>query len=125
MNPVKTVLDRAEINPKSIDNLFLVGGSTYMKLIREKLINITEKEPCPSVDPCEVAALGACIVAAYLARNELSGVAFQNNQEFFSKLKVFDKAFTDDDNQLEISENNAHQVEVKPRERGCCKCLLV
>ena len=61
MNPVQKVMKRAKINKESIDDLFLVGGSTFMKKIRKLLFDTTNKVPCQIVDSREAVAFGACI----------------------------------------------------------------
>lgn len=66
MIPVKKVLEKAKINVESIDDLFLVGGSTFIKKIRKLLFDTIKKVPCSSVDPREAVAIGACIAGAWI-----------------------------------------------------------
>ena len=68
MDPLKKLM--GNFKGESIDHLFLVGGSTFMKKIRELLINITKKVPCPNIDPREAVSLGACIAGAWKVSKE-------------------------------------------------------
>ena len=57
----------AGLSPSDIDEVILVGGSTRIPSIQEKVKEIFGKEPNKSVNPDEVVALGAAIQGGVLA----------------------------------------------------------
>ena len=63
---VKAIKD-AGLSPSEINEVVLVGGSTRIPKIQEKVKDIFEKEPNHSVNPDEVVALGAAIQGGVLA----------------------------------------------------------
>ncbi len=64
VGPVKQALDDADA---SIDHVVLVGGMTRMPAVRDKVKELTGKEPHQGVNPDEVVAVGAGIQAGVLA----------------------------------------------------------
>jgi molecular chaperone DnaK len=64
VGPVKRALDDADA---AIDHVVLVGGMTRMPSVREKVKELTGKEPHQGVNPDEVVAVGAGIQAGVLA----------------------------------------------------------
>ncbi|MFT4049619.1 MAG: molecular chaperone DnaK [Solirubrobacterales bacterium] len=62
--PVRQALDDAGAK---IDHVVLVGGMTRMPAVREKVKELTGKEPHQGVNPDEVVAVGAAIQAGVLA----------------------------------------------------------
>jgi len=64
VGPVKRALDDADA---SIDHVVLVGGMTRMPSVREKVKELTGKDPHQGVNPDEVVAVGAGIQAGVLA----------------------------------------------------------
>jgi molecular chaperone DnaK len=64
VGPVKRALADAEA---SIDHVVLVGGMTRMPAVREKVKELTGKDPHQGVNPDEVVAVGAAIQAGVLA----------------------------------------------------------
>ncbi len=64
VGPVKRALDDADA---SIDHVVLVGGMTRSPAVREKVKELTGKEPHQGVNPDEVVAVGAGIQAGVLA----------------------------------------------------------
>jgi molecular chaperone DnaK len=64
VGPVKRALDDAGA---SIDHVVLVGGMTRMPAVREKVKELTGKDPHQGVNPDEVVAVGAAIQAGVLA----------------------------------------------------------
>jgi molecular chaperone DnaK len=64
VGPVKRALDDAET---SIDHVVLVGGMTRMPAVRDKVKELTGKDPHQGVNPDEVVAVGAAIQAGVLA----------------------------------------------------------
>jgi molecular chaperone HscA len=61
-------LDDAGLSTSDIDGVVLVGGSTRVPLIREKLLEFFGKEPQGDINPDEVVALGAGLQAEALTR---------------------------------------------------------
>jgi len=64
VGPVKRALDDADA---SIDHVVLVGGMTRMPAVRERVKELTGKDPHQGVNPDEVVAVGAAIQAGVLA----------------------------------------------------------
>ena len=67
VNPCKKALSDAGLSPAEIDEVILVGGSTRIPAIQEKVKEIFGKDPNKSVNPDEVVALGAAIQGGVLA----------------------------------------------------------
>jgi molecular chaperone DnaK len=59
MTPVKQALKDAEVEPKQIDEVVLVGGMTRMPKIQELVESFFSKEPHKGVNPDEVVAIAA------------------------------------------------------------------
>src|SRR4051794_14234256 len=64
VGPVKQALKDADTE---VDHVVLVGGMTRMPSVREKVKELTGKEPHQGVNPDEVVAVGAAIQAGVLA----------------------------------------------------------
>src|ERR671921_978650 len=64
VGPVKQALKDADTE---VDHVVLVGGMTRMPAVREKVKELTGKEPHKGVNPHEVVAVGAAIQAGVLA----------------------------------------------------------
>jgi molecular chaperone DnaK len=64
VGPVKRALDDADA---SIDHVVLVGGMTRMPAVRDRVKELTGKDPHQGVNPDEVVAVGAGIQAGVLA----------------------------------------------------------
>ncbi|HVY96228.1 MAG TPA: molecular chaperone DnaK [Solirubrobacterales bacterium] len=64
VGPVKRALDDADT---SIDHVVLVGGMTRMPAVRDRVKELTGKDPHQGVNPDEVVAVGAAIQAGVLA----------------------------------------------------------
>ncbi len=64
VSPVKQALKDA--GDSKIDHVVLVGGMTRMPAVREKVTELTGKEPHQGVNPDEVVAVGAAIQAGVL-----------------------------------------------------------
>ncbi|HEV2790684.1 MAG TPA: molecular chaperone DnaK, partial [Solirubrobacterales bacterium] len=64
VGPVKQALSDADA---TIDHVVLVGGMTRMPSVREKVKELTGKDPHQGVNPDEVVAVGAAIQAGVLA----------------------------------------------------------
>jgi molecular chaperone DnaK len=64
--PMERALKDAGLDPKSIDEVILVGGSTRIPKIQEIVKKFFGKEPNKGVNPDEVVAIGAAIQGAVL-----------------------------------------------------------
>lgn len=67
IQPCKKAIKDAGLSASEIDEIILVGGSTRIPKIQEKVKEIFGKEPNKSVNPDEVVALGAAIQGGVLA----------------------------------------------------------
>jgi len=67
VGPCKQALKDAKLNPKDVNEVILVGGSTRIPAVQSKVKEIFGKDPNQSVNPDEVVALGAAIQAGVLA----------------------------------------------------------
>jgi molecular chaperone DnaK len=67
MAPVKQALADAGVDPKSIDEVVLVGGSTRMPKVQQLVKEFFGKDPHKGVNPDEVVAVGAAIQGGVLA----------------------------------------------------------
>ena len=65
--PCQKALEDAGMTAKDIDEVILVGGSTRIPAIQEKVKAIFGKEPNKSVNPDEVVAIGAAIQGGVLS----------------------------------------------------------
>jgi molecular chaperone DnaK len=66
VGPAKRAMADAGLEPKDIDKIILVGGSTRIPAVQEMVKKITGKEPYKGVNPDEVVAVGAAIQAGVL-----------------------------------------------------------
>ena len=66
-DPVNTVIDDSGWNPKDIDEVVLVGGSTRMPMVKQLVNTLVPNPPCQSVNPDEVVAIGAAIQGGILS----------------------------------------------------------
>ncbi len=67
VGPTNQALDDAGYDTNDVDEVILVGGSTRMPQVREKVADMTGIEPQTSVNPDEAVALGAAIQGGVLA----------------------------------------------------------
>jgi molecular chaperone DnaK len=67
VQPVKQALQDAGVQPKDIDEVVLVGGSTRIPRVQQIVKDLFGKEPHRGVNPDEVVAVGAAIQAGVLA----------------------------------------------------------
>jgi molecular chaperone DnaK len=65
--PVEQALKDAKMEPKDIDEVVLVGGSTRIPKVQELVQKMFGKEPHKGVNPDEVVAIGAAIQGGVLA----------------------------------------------------------
>ena len=69
-NLCKEALKLSKLEPKDIDEVILVGGSTRIPKVVEAAKNVFEKDPSKAVNPDEAVSLGACIQGAVLNKEE-------------------------------------------------------
>jgi molecular chaperone DnaK len=67
LEPCRKALADAGLRPAEIDEVVLVGGSTRIPLVQQRVRELFGKEPNKSVNPDEVVALGAAIQGGVLA----------------------------------------------------------
>lgn len=67
MEVVKRALEDAKLRPQDIDDVVLVGGSTRIPLVQQRIREFFGKEPHKGVNPDEVVAVGAAIQAGVLS----------------------------------------------------------
>ncbi len=60
---VQKTLEEAELTPKDIDDVILVGGQTRMPKIKERAKEMFSREPNQEINPDEVVAIGAAVQA--------------------------------------------------------------
>src|SRR5689334_21736123 len=66
MEPVKKAIADAGLDPKQIDEVVLVGGSTRMPKVQQLVKDYFGKEPHKGVNPDEVVAVGAAVQGGVL-----------------------------------------------------------
>ncbi len=64
----EAALADAQLSPAQIDGVVLVGGSTRMKLVKQKVAEFFGKAPLDSIDPDLVVAMGAALQAEALTK---------------------------------------------------------
>ena len=67
VEPCRKALADAKMDPSDIDEVVLVGGTTRIPAVQEKVREIFGKDPHKGVNPDEVVAVGAAIQGAILA----------------------------------------------------------
>ena len=67
VGPTKQALTDAGVDPRQIDEVVLVGGSTRIPKVQQIVKELFGKEPHKGVNPDEVVAVGAAIQAGVLA----------------------------------------------------------
>lgn len=65
--PMQTALNDARLTPQDLNKIILVGGSSRILAVQEKVKEITNMEPSKSLNPDECVALGAAIQAGKLS----------------------------------------------------------
>ena len=73
IEPCRKALEDAGLKPADIDDVLLVGGSTRIPMVVEKVKEFFQREPNKGVNPDEVVALGAAIQGGVLG-GDVSGV---------------------------------------------------
>jgi molecular chaperone DnaK len=64
--PCRTALKDANLSPKDIDEVILVGGMTRMPAVQDRVKKLFGKDPHKGVNPDEVVAIGAAIQGGVL-----------------------------------------------------------
>lgn len=65
--PMQNALNDARLTPSDLNKIILVGGSSRIPAVQDKIKEITGKEPSKSLNPDECVALGASIQGAKLS----------------------------------------------------------
>lgn len=73
--PVQNALNDAGISPSQLGKVLLVGGSTRVPAVQEKVRQLTGKEPSKNVNPDECVAMGAAIQGGKLSGELIEGSA--------------------------------------------------
>ncbi len=66
MERCKRALADAQLKPEEVEEVVLVGGSTRIPLVRERVLALFQREPHCELNPDEVVALGAAVQAEIL-----------------------------------------------------------
>jgi molecular chaperone DnaK len=66
LDPCRQALKDAGLKPEDIDEVILVGGSTRIPMVQQKVRDLFGKEPHKGINPDEVVAVGAAIQAGVL-----------------------------------------------------------
>lgn len=74
LNSVRQVLTDAKIEADQLQQVLLVGGSSYIPAVWELLANELDIEPQMSINPEEVVALGAGVQAAIIAGEPIEAI---------------------------------------------------
>ena len=71
--PVQNALRDAGLSPSELDKVLLVGGSTRVPAVQDKVKQLTGKEPSKNLNPDECVAIGASIQGGKLAGDAGAG----------------------------------------------------
>ena len=67
LEPVQIALEDSGWQPEDIDEVVLVGGSTRIPMVQQLVKTLVPKDPCQSVNPDEVVAIGAAIQSGIIS----------------------------------------------------------
>ncbi len=67
LGPCRQALKDAGLEPKDVDEVVLVGGSTRIPMVQKRVSDFFGKDPHKGVNPDEVVAIGAAVQAGVLA----------------------------------------------------------
>ncbi len=67
LEPVQIALDDSGWNPDEVDEVVLVGGSTRIPMVQQLVKTLVPNEPCQTVNPDEVVAIGAAIQSGIIS----------------------------------------------------------
>ena len=68
IGPIINALNSCELNSDDINDVIMVGGSTKLKILRNKISKIFNKDPICNINPDEVVAIGASIQGYILTK---------------------------------------------------------
>ena len=71
--PMENALRDASLSKNDIDKVLLVGGSTRIPLVQEKVKEFMGKEPSKNLNPDECVSIGACIQGGKLSGEKGAG----------------------------------------------------
>lgn len=71
VGPVQSALQDAGIAASELGRVLLVGGSTRMPVVQEKVKALTGKDPSRNINPDECVAIGAAVLGSTLSGNAL------------------------------------------------------
>jgi molecular chaperone DnaK len=74
LDSIDRVIEDAEIEPKEINQVLLVGGSTRIPAVWEQVADYLDMEPQMSINPEEAVALGAGVQAAIIAGQPIDAI---------------------------------------------------
>jgi molecular chaperone DnaK len=94
------VLQQAKVDPKTLSEVVLVGGSTYMPAVEKMLAEVCQRPPSRELRPEEAVAQGAAIHAAILEARE--GRSSKVAEAVIKRLKA-----------VQTSDINSHSLGVK------------
>ena len=75
VNPVENAIHDAGLTKSQIDMVLLVGGSTRIPAVQDKVRTLMGKEPSRNVNPDECVAIGAAVQAGKLGGQLMAGSA--------------------------------------------------
>src|SRR5207237_7192027 len=67
LRPCRQALQDAHLKPRDIDEVVMVGGSTRIPLVRQRVQDLFGRVPHTELNPDEVVALGAAVQPDILA----------------------------------------------------------
>tara|TARA_Y100001968_G_scaffold136853_1_gene125031 strand:- start:295 stop:2283 length:1989 start_codon:yes stop_codon:yes gene_type:complete len=67
LEPVQSVIRDSGWSSQDVDEVVLVGGSTRMPMVQQLVSTLVPKQPCQSVNPDEVVAIGAAVQAGIIS----------------------------------------------------------
>ncbi len=74
LEAVRRALKDSQLDPRALDSVLLVGGSTRIPAVRELISKDLGREPRQDIHPDEAVALGAAVQAAAIAGEDVDSV---------------------------------------------------
>ena len=74
--PVQTALKDAGLTASDLTKVLLVGGSTRIPAVQDKVKQLTGKEPFKGINPDECVAIGASIQGGKLAETQVQAISY-------------------------------------------------
>lgn len=94
---LKSILTRNELGTKDIEEILLVGGSTYIPYVRQQLAEQTGIKVNSHIDPTTAVAIGAAYYAANKYYQPEAGIALGENVEDMLSLIASGEETDEDD----------------------------